>query len=248
MHLSIFRQAYSRTSPVMTVYDIKITSDVVCPWCYIGHARLTKAIAAHKKQYPNDQFKLHYLPFYLAPPPQVTQSPPPPPFPVDTRPRYAAYIERFGPTRAKQDFKSLSAVAASEGLDFKAGGVMGASRNGHRLVHYAQTHGGEEAQNRTMLGLWKRYYEHEIDITQLDVLVEVGLEAELGSEEEIRKHLESDQDGSKVDQLAEKQRRKGISGVPHYTIQDGIEISGGQDSSVFQNVFLKWKEMEAKAA
>jgi predicted DsbA family dithiol-disulfide isomerase len=49
----------------MTNYNIAITSDVICPWCYIGHTRLSKAIAQHKKTYPEDKFHLRYIPFYL---------------------------------------------------------------------------------------------------------------------------------------------------------------------------------------
>jgi predicted DsbA family dithiol-disulfide isomerase len=230
----------------MTVFDVQITSDVVCPWCYIGHTRLSKAIANHQKAYPEDKFNLNYVPFYLNPPPQMTQSPPPPPFPVESKPRFEAYAAKFGAARAEQIFGMLKDVAASEGLDFKSGGRTGPSRNGHRLIRYAQTHGGERAQNDTMLGLWKRYYEQEVDITRLDVLVEVGVEAGLGSADEIKTYLESGKDGKEVDKLASEQSQNGVSGVPHYTFQKRWQVSGGQEPSVFESIFKKWKAMEAK--
>jgi len=229
----------------MTKYNIDIVSDVVCPWCYIGHTRLSRAIANHTKTYPDDTFTLKYLPFYLQPPPQL-QSNSIPPFPVASRPRQAVYAEKFGPERAAQMTRTMGQISANEGLSFKFGGKTGISRNGHRLVYYAQNNGGESAQNRTMLGLWRRYFEQEIDITELEVLVETGVEAGLGSSEDVEKYLESGMDGREVDLLAEQARDKGISGVPHYEIQGTWEVSGAQDPIAFETLFKRWKDSESK--
>jgi len=97
-----------------------------------------------------------------------------------------------------------------------------------------------------MLGLWRRYFEQEIDITTLDTLVEVGLEAGLGTKEEIKEYLESGKDGEEVDQIAEEARMKGISGVPNYEINGHWEVSGAQDPQAFRQLFARWKELEAK--
>ncbi len=63
-----------RLFTTMSNYNITVTSDIVCPWCFVGYSRLSKAIAAHKKTYPDDKFHLKYLPFYLQPPPQLRAS------------------------------------------------------------------------------------------------------------------------------------------------------------------------------
>lgn len=97
-----------------------------------------------------------------------------------------------------------------------------------------------------MLGLWKRYYEREVDITELDVLVEVGTESGLGTAEEIKEYLVNGRDGVEVDKLAEEQRMNGISGVPNYVLMNLWEVSGAQDSNVFTSLFQRWKDMEAK--
>ncbi|KAH0841313.1 hypothetical protein AYO21_04915 [Fonsecaea monophora] len=232
----------------MTNYNITITSDVVCPWCLIGHARLSRAIAEHKKTYPDDSFHLKYLPFYLNPPPQLTsgRGPAPPPFPAPSRPRREMYAAKFGPERAKQMEAMMTQTARAEGFNFKFGGMTGPSRNGHRLVHWAQGKGGEDSQNKVMMGLWRRYFEEEVDITTLDNLVDVGLEAGLGTKEEITEYLTSGKDGELVDKEAEEAHLKGISGVPFYEINDMWEVSGAQDPLAFQKLFLRWKELEAK--
>ncbi|EXJ65701.1 uncharacterized protein A1O5_11228 [Cladophialophora psammophila CBS 110553] len=231
----------------MTNYNITVTSDIVCPWCYLGFSRLSRAITEHKKTYPDDTFHLKYLPFYLNPPPQLIagSGPAPPPFPAPSRPRREMYAAKFGPERAKQIEAMMSQTARSEGLDFKFGGMTGPSRNGHRLVHWAQVKGGEESQNTVMLGLWRRYFEQEADITTLDTLVEVGLEAGLGTKEEITEYLTSGKDGELVDKEAEEAHKKGISGVPFYEINDMWEVSGAQDPLAFKKLFARWKELEA---
>ena len=212
---------------------------------YVGHTRLSKAITNHKKSFPEDTFHLKYQPFYLRPPPQLEDDSAPP-FPVPSRPRQEMYAEKFGAERAAMIHRNMAQVSKAEGLNFKFGGMTGDSRNGHRLVHYAQQHGGEDAQNKAMLGLWRRYFEQEVDITKLDVLVETGVEAGLGTEAEVKKYLESGEGGKQVDILAENARMEGISGVPNYTIQGQWEVSGGQDPNVFESLFKRWKQMEEK--
>lgn len=217
----------------------------MCPWCYIGHTRLSKAIDTHKQKHPNDTFHLRYVPFYLNPPPQLNDNNLPA-FPVKSVNKRDYYASKFGPERGKQIEQRMIDTAAGEGLKFSFGGNTGISRNGHRLVYYGQTHGGEEGQNSVMLGLWKRYYEREVDITELDVLTETGVEAGLGTTEEIKEYLLSGRDGVEVDKLAEEQRMNGISGVPNYVICDTWEVSGAQDPNVFTQLFQRWKDMEAK--
>jgi len=54
----------------MTIFNITIVSDTVCPWCYIGYRRLQKAILLFQKTYPGgstDTFSVVWKPFYLNP-------------------------------------------------------------------------------------------------------------------------------------------------------------------------------------
>ena len=110
-----------------------------------------------------------------------------------------------------------------------------------------------------MMGLWRRYYEEETDITELDVLVSVGLEAGLGTETEVREYLlaeggkreEALRDVRDIDRETEEASfGKGISGVPNYEIglagEKGpkYEVSGAQDPRLFEAVFGKFREME----
>merc|ERR1712029_1119782 len=68
-HRLSFIVAFRATVSRMTNFDIKIVSDTVCPWCYVGKKRLEKGIAAYKQKYPdsNDTFSTTWYPFYLMP-------------------------------------------------------------------------------------------------------------------------------------------------------------------------------------
>ncbi|PWN89052.1 thioredoxin-like protein [Acaromyces ingoldii] len=226
----------------MTQYTIKAVSDIVCPFCYLGSVKLNKAIEAHRSKYPQDTFSIEYVPYYLQPPSQPAGEGTPA-FPVASRNRREVYADKFGPERAKQVEAMLIDTAAKEGLTFKWGGKTGPSRNGHRLVRFAQQRAGQEGQNKVLYGLWRRYYEEEIDITELDVLVETGVEADVGTKEEVREYLESGKDAALIDDVAVQQRMKGISGVPNYVLQDRFEVPGAQDPDVFLSLFKKIKEL-----
>lgn len=228
----------------MTQFNITITSDIVCPWCYIGHTRLSRAIAAHQKLHPEDTFALSYKAFYLNPAAQTGTSDGP--FPIQSFNRRDYYASKFGPDRGKQIEAMMIQTAASEGLNFSFDGNTGPSRNGHRLVRHAQSAGGETSQNDVMLGLWRRYFEQAVDITTLDTLTEIGVEAKLGSEADVKAYLESGKDAREVDEEAEEARSKGISGVPHYEIQGVWEVSGAQEPRAFESLFKRWKEMEKR--
>lgn len=53
----------------MTKFDIEITSDTVCPWCYVGKQKLEKAIRTYNESHPesDDTFATTWKPFYLNP-------------------------------------------------------------------------------------------------------------------------------------------------------------------------------------
>jgi predicted DsbA family dithiol-disulfide isomerase len=53
----------------MTQFDIKVVSDTICPWCYIGKQKLEEAIVLYQQQHPgsSDTFSLSWTPYYINP-------------------------------------------------------------------------------------------------------------------------------------------------------------------------------------
>ena len=46
---------------------IDIVSDLVCPWCFIGKARLKGALALVREKHPDVEFQINWLPYFLNP-------------------------------------------------------------------------------------------------------------------------------------------------------------------------------------
>ncbi|KAJ9267212.1 thioredoxin [Paecilomyces variotii] len=213
----------------MTNFKIQIVSDTVCPWCYVGHRRLSRAIATHKQSHPNDTFSITWHAFYL--------NPGSPFYPgVDKRQHY---VSKFGAQTADAMFARLTAVGAEEGIAFKFGGRTGRTRNSHRLIAYAgkKSDGNNDGlQTRVVEALFKAYFEEEKNITDRAVLLEAGVKAGL-PEAEVEKVLDSDECGAEVDADAERARRRFISGVPHFTIQEKYAVGGAESPDAFLEVF-----------
>ena len=100
-------------------------------------------------------------------------------------------------------------------------------------------------QARVVEELFEAYFEKEEDISAPNVLQTRGLKAGL-AEEEVRTWLESGGGGKEVDAEVEKARRRGISGVPHFTVQGEFEIAGAEAPESFVRVFEKVKVREQR--
>ena len=217
----------------MTAFRITFTSDTICPWCYVSKRFLERGIAAYRSAHPDskDTFETVWAPFQLNP-----QAPNPG---MDKR-KY--YEMRFGAARAANMYPDLVTTAKSLGIDIKFGGKTGNTRDSHRLLELALTH-GPEVQAQAVEALSSAYFEHEQDITSHVVLKEAGLKAGLGSEE-LRACLETDQFGDKVDREVAEAQRRGVHGVPSINVQ-GYEVGGTKRAEEWRTVFERVKEMEA---
>ncbi|MCJ1308639.1 hypothetical protein MMC25_002292 [Agyrium rufum] len=217
----------------MTVFNISIVSDTVCPWCYVGNNKLKAGIAVYRAAHPNttDTFSTTWFPFYLNPD-SPKQS-------VDKR---AYYKSKFGPERTEAMFDRLSSIGKEVGIDFKYGGRTGNTRDSHRLIQLAKTK-GPETQTKVVEGLFRSYFEMEQDITSHEVLKSAGVQAGL-EEAEVREWLESDKGGKEVDEEVLEAQIRGVSGVPNFVLQDKYEIGGAQDAGMFVKVFERVKELE----
>ncbi|RPA99997.1 DSBA oxidoreductase [Choiromyces venosus 120613-1] len=214
----------------MSKFTIEIVSDTVCPWCYVGHKKLQKAITAYKAQSPDATFSISWKPYYLNPAAPKTG--------ID---KIEFYKSKFGDDRAAMIFARLAAVGKDVGIDFKFGGKTGNTRDSHRLIHLAgqeeeEEEGGEVLQTRVVEELFKSYFENEEDITDHGVLTAAAVKAGLG-EEKVRGWLESDLGGEVVDREVGKAQMMGIRGVPNFTINGKFQMGGAQDHVEFVRAF-----------
>ncbi len=217
----------------MTNFNITITSDNVCPWCYVGKKKLERGISLYKSAHPSsdDTFGTTWLPFYL--------NPTAPKIGVDKR---SFYKSKFGDEKASMIIERLTAVGKDAGINFSFGGKTGSTRDSHRLVQLGKTK-GPHVQTRVVEELFKSYFENEGDITSHDVLTEAGVKAGL-EEAEVKTWLQSDKGGKEVDKEVSEAQIRGVNGVPNFVLQGKYEIGGAQDAEAFAKVFERVKEME----
>ncbi|KAK3943684.1 DSBA oxidoreductase [Diplogelasinospora grovesii] len=218
----------------MTNFTIKIVSDNVCPWCYIGKKKLDRAIELYRKVYPGgkeDTFTLFWSPFYL------DETSPKQGVPILER-----FTQRFGAERAAGFQERLRNIGTQEGISFSFAGKLGNTRDSHRLIQLGKTK-GSDVENRIVMELFRDYFEGTGDITSHETLIGVGVKAGI-DQEEVKEWLEMGKGGEEVDAEVQEAKSKGIRGVPHYTIQGKYEVDGAQDPQDFMEVFAKVKDEE----
>ncbi|KAI1344419.1 DSBA-like thioredoxin domain-containing protein [Xylariaceae sp. FL0016] len=219
----------------MTNFQIKIVSDTVCPWCYVGKKRLDRAIELYRKVYPggsDDTFTISWYPFYLDPTsPKVGM------------PLMERMAQRFGMDRVEGMQQRLTTIGREEGINFSFSSRIGNTRDSHRLIQLGKTKGAG-VENRVVLELFKSYFEGNGDITSHEMLLAAAQKAGLQGAE-VQDWLETGKGGAEVDKEVEEAYALGIHGVPNFTIQGKHVVDGAQDVQVFLQEFARIKE-EAK--
>ncbi|KAK4161804.1 thioredoxin-like protein [Cladorrhinum sp. PSN259] len=215
----------------MTVFDIKIVSDAICPWCYVGKRRLERAIATYKSTAQgasNDTFNISWHPFYL--------DPSLPKAPVS---REEHLLKKIGPERLALATTHLKRLGEAEGINFTFGAKIGNTRDAHRLIQLAKTK-SPEIENSVISALFKLHFEEDGDITSQDVLVAAGEKGGL-DKAEVKTWLDEGKGGAEVDREVEDAYDQGISGVPNFTINGKYQVSGAQEPSTFLQLFSRAK-------
>ncbi|ROT35798.1 DSBA-like thioredoxin domain-containing protein [Sodiomyces alkalinus F11] len=218
----------------MTNFNIRIISDNVCPWCYIGKARLDKAIALYKRTYPaaqDDTFTVTWYPYYLDPNAPKTGIP-----------LLERLASKFSASRLEPLQAHLRQVGQAEGINFKFDCLTGNTRDSHRVAQLAKAK-GLETQNRVVAEIMRSYFEGSGDITSWDHLVAAAERGGLDGAE-VRDWLAEGKGGEEVDQEVREAFALGVSGVPHFVIQGQYRVGGAQGPETFLEQFIAIKEKE----
>jgi predicted DsbA family dithiol-disulfide isomerase len=204
--------------------SIEITSDTVCPFCYIGYKRIRKAI--DQCQDLPVKFSIRFSPFQL--------DPTTPAFPgVDKRERY---YERFGKDNFTNMEKAMIERGKAEGINFSYGGRLSNTTDSHRVLEKAYELAGQDGQLKAVELLFKRYFEEEKDLGDPELLAGVLAEADLLPWDQALAFVKSNELRDEVQKGFVRAQESGISGVP-YTVLDGkYAVSGAQEVSTFSNV------------
>jgi len=199
----------------MTTLQIDIVSDIACPWCAIGYARLEKAMAALKDDL---DIRVEWHAFELNPDPSG-----------DGEPILPALARKYG--RSEDEMRANQAqmmeIAKDLGLNFEKLQER-YTRNtfdGHRLVKWA---GEQGKQTEMKMALFEAYFGRAENVTDTDVLIScassVGLDAE-----EAQAVLSSERYADAVRADEARYQQAGVSAVPAYIVNQKFLISGAQE-------------------
>ncbi|XP_021905377.1 uncharacterized protein LOC110820257 isoform X2 [Carica papaya] len=216
-YAKVMAQSVSNT-PGKKLVRIDVSSDTVCPWCFVGKRNLDKAIAASKDQF---DFEIRWHPFFLdssAPKEGVNKR--------------EFYEKKFG-SRFTGMMARMTEVFRGLGLEYDMSGLTGNTLDSHRLIYFAGKQGSDK-QHNLVEELCIGYFTQGKYIGDREFLVEsarkVGIE---GAAE----FLEDPNNGVKeVNEELEKYSSH-ITGVPYYVINGNHKFSGGQPPEVFQRAF-----------
>src|SRR6267154_1658180 len=140
--------------------QIDVISDTVCPWCFIGKRRLTRAMGLR----PHIDFDVKWRPYRLDPT-----------VPKGGMDRQAYMRAKFGddPMKIVEMYKLIAQEGEKEGIafDFAAIARRPDSLDSHRLIRWAETVG---VQDEVVERLFIAYFENGEDIGDIRVLADIA--------------------------------------------------------------------------
>jgi predicted DsbA family dithiol-disulfide isomerase len=205
--------------------QLDLYSDVVCPWCYLGHRRLSAAIERLGGE--EGSIELRWRAFQLDP--GATAQP------QDLR----ASIERkYGPGAFDSMTERLIELGAAVGIEYRFDRALRVGTfDAHRLLQWTQA---TMPQRTDALAdrLFNAYFTEGANIADLDVLsgfaADVGLDARA-----VGDLLSSDGFADVVRSDLAAAVEAGVTGVPAVAYNGAVLIPGAQDVDTMEAVLRR---------
>lgn len=205
-----------RASPCRAVMKITYWSDYACPYCYIGEARLEKALESLG---PDADVEVRMKAFQLYPDAPTEPA-------GTTTERFAA---KYGLTRAQaaQQIEQISQLGRAEGLEFNYSTTQNSNTmDAHRLTKLAQRLGNPEFEKLC----FEAYFGNNLVLADHEVLRDLAAQAGLPSAD-VERVLASDEFLAEVLEDEQEAARRGVHGVPYFDLDGEISIPGAAPTS-----------------
>ncbi|WP_417566543.1 DsbA family oxidoreductase [Marinobacter sp.] len=214
----------------MKKMHIDIVSDIACPWCAIGYARLEQAMGQLTSDY---EFSIQWHAFELNPDHSG-----------EGEPILPALAQKYG--RSEEEMRAtqnqMMTIARDLGLHFEKMQERFTCNtfDAHRLVKWA---GEQGRQTEMKQALFEAYFGRAEDVSNHDVLV--GCVESLGLDPaKAREVLNSDNYARMVRDDEATYQQAGVSAVPAFIVNSTYLISGAQEPSALVQAF---EEIGAKS-
>ncbi len=216
---------------------IDVWSDVVCPFCWLGKARLEKALAAFPHR---DEVEVVFRSFELDP-----RAPKDLDIPSDEM-----LAKKYGMGRAQiqATHERMRAQGLADGIDFRFERSRTSNTfEAHQLLHLARAHGKQLAMADR---LFRAQFHEGVRVGDRKELVRLAGEVGLDPTE-AEAALEDQRHAAAVREDEAQAKAYGISGVPFFVVAQGggapaLGVSGAQPLDVFRQVLERgWSNRPA---
>lgn len=211
--------------------EVKIWSDVRCPFCYIGKRKFEMAL----EKFPHrDKVKVVWQSFELDPNLKTNTE--------VSASEHLAQIKGISKTQAEEMQQYVANIAKEIGLDFNSKETIVAnSFNAHRLIQLSKT---KELGNEIEEALFKAHFVEVKNIDDKETLTEIGMSVGL-DENDVKEIFTSEACAKEVRQDEMQAQSIGINGVPFFVLNNKYAVSGAQSPETFLDVLEQtWKEFE----
>ncbi len=202
---------------------IDIVSDIACPWCAIGYARLDQAKRALAGEI---EFTEQWRAFELNPDDDAKPEP-----------ILSALSRKYDRPESEMQAAQadMMAIAKSLGINFEKMQERYTCNtfDAHRLVKWAATHDKATFMKKA---LFEAYFGRAEDVSKAGVLLGCAEAAGLNSAEAERV-LESDEFGQAVMDEERSYQNAGVTAVPAFVVNQRYLISGAQESETLVEAF-----------
>ena len=197
---------------------IKIFSDMICGWCFIGQTKLNRAL----KSFPETKFEIEHIPFQLNPD-----------MPIEGIDRNEYLKIKFGGKEFAQPmYDRMTEEANKEGLNFNLNNIKKTPNTvfSHLLIKLAEQ---TNVHNEVKEKIYHSYFIDGQNIGDKEILINIGKEFNI--EKEMINNFFSVDNIEKVNSFISIAKEKEINGVPFLEIGNNV-ISGAQSSADLESV------------
>lgn len=201
---------------------LDIFCDPICPWCWIGKARLDRAL-----EQAGNPFAIRWHPFMLNPQ-----------MPAEGMERRAYLEAKFGgQDQAVAAYREVMDHAARDGLTLNLDRIARtpATLDAQRLILWAEL---EDRQSFVVQRLFEAYFRDGRDISDAEVLADIadgtGMDAAM-----VLRLLASEADVAEIRSRDAAAREMGVTSTPTFIVARQHAVPGAQSTDLWKQVIAE---------
>jgi predicted DsbA family dithiol-disulfide isomerase len=223
--------------PDIPVVAVDIWSDVMCPWCAIGYTQLAKAL---KELEGEVEVEVRWMPFELNPDMPAEGK---------SQAQHLAEVYDRGPAEVAEMRQRLLDVAAKVGFSMEYDGegegpepMMWNTFEAHKLLRWALTVEGMEAQTALKLALFRAHFQQRRRIGRREVLLDIA--ENLGFDRKAMEEALADEALAIAVRMEERRAAEAnITSVPSFIVNGRYLIPGAQEPEVYRETLRRVVQM-----